>query len=386
MEIKKWHLFAFIIILFVISFFVVNLKFDKFYRVNGINNDNRVLIENYLDEEEQEYLVGNQIPIEDFIEYIEIMDFKLQNYQYYNLLKDSSRYKQTTKIIEVGNNLATRLEFLYDDAFSKAMLLVEKDLEDAFMNNESFDFQYINVYSSLKNIYPNHDYSYIDDTITYINKLNTYGIKDIGNIDETMHMLCTAYTKESLSSLFSQPYNEKISIIYNPYEFSTIVNEYNYIGEYSPKDLLLTQDLPRVRYSMYLQKDAYQALVKMYQDLSESYDKFLLVEAFESYDSLSKDEDRKPGFEESQLGLTVSISQRELAYNQFGETEMSAWLQNHAYEYGYVLRNPKNKASVTNHSYDPHIYRYVGKTLAKTLYENNLTLEEYIAGGQTIEE
>ena len=65
---------------------------------------------------------------------------------------------------------------------------------------------------------------------------------------------------------------------------------------------------------------------------------------------------------------------------------MSAWLQNHAYEYGYVLRNPKNKASVTNHSYDPHIYRYVGKTLAKTLYENNLTLEEYIAGGQTIEE
>ena len=157
MRIKKWHLFAFVIVLFVVSFFVVNLKFDKFYRVNGINNDNRVLIETYLDEDEQKYLVENQIPIEEFIKYIEIDDFKLQNYQYYNLLKNSSRYKSNTKVIDIGNNLATRLEFLYDDPLDKATLLVEKGLENAFMNNESFDFQYINVYSSLKNIYPNQD-------------------------------------------------------------------------------------------------------------------------------------------------------------------------------------------------------------------------------------
>lgn len=386
MRIKKWHLFAFVIVLFVVSFFVVNLKFDKFYRVNGINNDNRVLIETYLDEDEQKYLVENQIPIEEFIKYIEIDDFKLQNYQYYNLLKNSSRYKSNTKVIDIGNNLATRLEFLYDDPLDKATLLVEKGLENAFMNNESFNFNYINFYEMLKDIYPSGDYTYIDEVPTYIQKLELHGIKSTEDLEETMKMLCTAYTSDSLNKLMYKRYDEKINIVYNPYEFTTIVNEYNYIGEYSPKELLLTQNLPRVRYSMYLQKDAYQALVKMYQDLSEIYDKFLLVEAYESYDALSKKDNKKAGYEESQLGLTVCISQSELAYNQFEETEMSDWLQQHAHEYGYVLRYPKNKASVTNHSYDAHTYRYVGKTLAKTLYENNLTLEEYVTHHLNTEE
>ena len=56
MKLKTWHLFLVIIILFGCSFYVVNLHFDKFYRLNGINNDNRVLIEKYLSDDEQEYL------------------------------------------------------------------------------------------------------------------------------------------------------------------------------------------------------------------------------------------------------------------------------------------------------------------------------------------
>ena len=77
MRLKTWHLFLVIIVLFGCSFYVVNLNFDKFYRVNGINNDNRVLIEKYLDEDEQTYLVENQIPIHQFIDYIEYDDFHL---------------------------------------------------------------------------------------------------------------------------------------------------------------------------------------------------------------------------------------------------------------------------------------------------------------------
>ena len=82
MKLKTWHLFAIISILFVCSFFIVNQKFDKFYRVNGINNDNRVLIETYLTEDEQEYLIENQIQIDLFIDYIKEPDFLLKNYHY----------------------------------------------------------------------------------------------------------------------------------------------------------------------------------------------------------------------------------------------------------------------------------------------------------------
>lgn len=383
MKIKKWHLFAFIITLFVISFFVINLKFDKFYRLNGINNDNRVLIETYLDEDEQKYLIENQIPIEEFIRFIEIPDFKLHNYQYYNLLDQSNRYKKKSNMIYVGNNLATRLEFLYgEDALSYAKQLSDTALENAFIHSESFNFKYINIYKSLKTIYSEHDYSYIDDTNIYIAKLKLYNIVKIEDVENTMKMLCKGYTKDSLKSLMDKPYDLKVAIVYDPYEFTTIVDNHHYIGEYTPKELLLTQDLPRVRYSMYLQKDAYLALVKMYQALSEEHNRFLLVAAYSSYDTIYKDNAKLAGYSEEQLGLTVRISQRELAYNQFEETEMSDWLQKHAHEYGFILRYPKHKASVTNHAYDAHTYRYVGKSLAKTLYESNMTLDEYITQQQ----
>ena len=63
--------------------------------------------------------------------------------------------------------------------------------------------------------------------------------------------------------------------------------------------------------------------------------------------------------------------------HQFEGTDISLWLEEHAHEYGFTLRYPKNKASITGYTYDSHVYRYVGKDLAKTLYNSSLCLEEY---------
>ena len=43
------------------------------------------IFEKYLSDDEQEYLIDNQISIDLFIDYIEYDDFQLVNYQYYNL-------------------------------------------------------------------------------------------------------------------------------------------------------------------------------------------------------------------------------------------------------------------------------------------------------------
>ncbi|MCI9050109.1 MAG: M15 family metallopeptidase, partial [Coprobacillus sp.] len=162
---------------------------------------------------------------------------------------------------------------------------------------------------------------------------------------------------------------------YNPYELSTLVDHKHYIGFYEPSGLLLTQDIPRMRYAMYLQSDAYNALIKMYQDLSQNHSGFILKEAYKSAQSL---DEKEIGMNEFQLGTSISITQSQVSYKDFENTEMSKWLEEHAYEYGYILRYPKNKASVTNHAYDAHIYRYVGKSLAKSLNDSHLTLEEYL--------
>ncbi|KXU44778.1 serine-type D-Ala-D-Ala carboxypeptidase [Candidatus Stoquefichus sp. KLE1796] len=353
----------------------MNLKFDKFYRVNGINNDNRVLIEKYLDEKEQSYLIDNQISIDLFIDYIEYNDFHLENYQYYNALKATNRYRQIENILETGNSLATRLGYLFNNqSFQKAKLLIDRDLELAFLNEENFNFDYIDIYSTLAPLYAQKDYSYIQDGAEYVLRLNQMGIQTIDDLNDTMNMLTTAYNQKSLHQLLTTTLPENVHIVYNPYELSTLVDNMHYIGNYEPKGLLLVQDIPRMRYAMYLQSDAYHALLKMYQDLSQKFNGFLLKEAYVSHQDLSA---KKVGYDESQLGLTITVTQSQTTYNSFSQTEMSQWLEEHAYEYGFILRYPQRKASITNHTYDAHIYRYVGKSLAKSLHDSQMTLEEY---------
>lgn len=375
MKLKTWHLFLVIIILFGCSFYVVNLHFDKFYRVNGVNNDNRALIEKYLSDDEQEYLIDNQVSLDLFIDYIEYDDFQLVNYQYYNLLKGTNRYNKIEDILETGNSLSTRLAYLYhQQAYDQAKILVHNALEEAFLNTENFNFDYIDVYVSVKTLYQEHDYSFVQDSEQYILNLQARGYQDLQQISQIMQMLTQAYNQETLMNLLTVSLPADVNIVFNPYELDTLVNAQNYIGQYEPKELLLVQDIPRINYTMYLQKDAYNALLKLYNDLSQEYKGFLLRGAYQAPQTLAEDE---VGYNESQLGLTIVVTQTELPYQQFTNTEMSQWLEEHAYEYGFILRYPQRKASITNHAYDAHIYRYVGKSLAKSLHDSELTLEEY---------
>ncbi|WP_278560136.1 D-alanyl-D-alanine carboxypeptidase family protein, partial [Coprobacillus cateniformis] len=46
--------------------------------------------------------------------------------------------------------------------------------------------------------------------------------------------------------------------------------------------------------------------------------------------------------------------------------------------YGFVLRYPTNKNSITGVGYEPWHYRYVGKEHAKKINELGVCLEEYV--------
>lgn len=47
------------------------------------------------------------------------------------------------------------------------------------------------------------------------------------------------------------------------------------------------------------------------------------------------------------------------------------------FQFGFILRYPKDKQEITKMQYEPWHIRYVGKELARKLYEDNITLEEY---------
>ena len=370
--IKKWHLFAFVIIFFCLSFYIINLKFDKFYRVNGINNDNRVLIERYLTQDEQEYLIDNQINIDLFIDYIDYPDFILKNYQYYNLLEKTERYSKKQDILTTGNVLSSRLSYLFNDkAYTYCETLIENYLESGFLNNSNFNFDYLEYYKLIVGLYDIGDYSYVEHVALYVNRLNEL---NINNPLEAFNQLTSCYDQKSLYHLMTKSINDDQTLVFNPSDLSSIVDYKHYIGIYEPDELILVQDVTRIKYSMYLRGDAYIALLEMFNELDKELNGFLLKKAYVAPDLMDH---QSIGYDEFQLGLSIEVTKQNTPYDKFDETEIAAWLENNAYKYGYILRYPKNKASITGYEYDSHIYRYVGKELASDLYNKQITLEEY---------
>ncbi len=89
----------------------------------------------------------------------------------------------------------------------------------------------------------------------------------------------------------------------------------------------------------------------------------------------------RPGQSEHQTGLAVDISSPSVDYQlteEYGNTLEGKWLANHCYEYGFILRFPNGKEDITGYQYEPWHIRYVGLTAAKEIYEQNITLEEYL--------
>ena len=90
-----------------------------------------------------------------------------------------------------------------------------------------------------------------------------------------------------------------------------------------------------------------------------------------------------PGTSEHNLGLAADIvsstwynSHSDLTQD-FEETEHFKWLYENCADYGFILRFPKGKESITEIVYEPWHYRYVGQEVAHYIMENEITLEEF---------
>lgn len=87
-----------------------------------------------------------------------------------------------------------------------------------------------------------------------------------------------------------------------------------------------------------------------------------------------------PGTSEHNLGIVIDVVNQgytgELE-QYFEESAHFTWLYENCADYGFILRYPKGKESVTGIVYEPWHYRYVGEDVARYIMENNLTLEEY---------
>lgn len=86
------------------------------------------------------------------------------------------------------------------------------------------------------------------------------------------------------------------------------------------------------------------------------------------------------GASEHHTGLAVDIvgkNHQSLDASQ-ADTKEAKWLAEHAAEYGFILRYPKDKEEITMISFESWHYRYVGREAAEYMKEHNLCLEEFV--------
>lgn len=83
----------------------------------------------------------------------------------------------------------------------------------------------------------------------------------------------------------------------------------------------------------------------------------------------------RPGTSEHNTGLCADFN---MADDEFQQTEMYTWMCEHAEDYGFILRYPKEKEHVTGVIYESWHWRFVGINNAKAINKLGVTLEEYI--------
>lgn len=92
----------------------------------------------------------------------------------------------------------------------------------------------------------------------------------------------------------------------------------------------------------------------------------------------------RPGYSEHQTGLAADISITTLgcSITNFGATGASKWITKNAWQFGFVIRYPKNMQATTGYIWEPWHLRFVGVPLATDMKLKKIkTLEEYFGLG-----
>ena len=310
---------------------------------NEIDNDKHYL-------EYQKYQVyKKELSKKEVIEYID----KFYDKYYKNLIKLNYTYNQIISLMKYAS--IDDFQMLIDNNYSYSNI-------QPYLNINGITFKDINKYISLNK---NPIEAVLMTTYPFINSKNQV-------------------TKEYQ---ILQP--EKIEVL--------IKKGFRLSKDYEPKELV-TPNIPIAPdcNNKKLRKDAAEALEDMYQDALKkgyhlvlnsgyrSYENQLEIyeEYFRKYDKTTASKlVSKPGSSEHQLGLGVDLtSQSVIDKNRmvFGDSDEYRWVVKNAYKYGFILRYPKERCSFTGIANEPWHFRYVGKKIAKIIYDNDWILEDYI--------
>ena len=188
------------------------------------------------------------------------------------------------------------------------------------------------------------------------------------------------------------PFYSETNETKDPNSLLVLVNKYNHLPDnYKPSDLA---NVPgaygnSVPFRSIL-KESFEALQKAAKDeininllpttafrnqsfQTTLYNNYVSSDGKEKADTYSA----RPGYSEHQTGLAIDLKNTALNNTRLTDDNYK-WLENNSYKYGFIIRFPKDKEFITGYQFENWHIRYVGNDVAKTIHDNNLTLEEYI--------
>jgi D-alanyl-D-alanine carboxypeptidase len=167
-------------------------------------------------------------------------------------------------------------------------------------------------------------------------------------------------------------------------------------SDYEPTDLVPLQEyrVPTLG-SELLRRGAAEHLGSLMERAAEDGEELVVASAYRSYEEqqlsherllsvFGADADRMsapPGHSQHQLGTAVDFTNAAAGYQlwlPFAQTSAYLWLEQDAWEYGFVLAYPKGEEEQTGYEWEPWHYRYVGVENARGLQKSGLSLQEFL--------
>ncbi|MBQ9018867.1 MAG: M15 family metallopeptidase [Bacilli bacterium] len=177
------------------------------------------------------------------------------------------------------------------------------------------------------------------------------------------------------------------------FSIDMLVNKHRYLDEkFEPNDLMNIPSEYASEEDLQSSRIAFNAFKKMSEAAKKDGCEIVINSAYRSYQdqvdignyylkwygqSYVDKYVAKPGYSEHQTGLAYDIGSKKV--NIFANSKEYNWMQEHAYEYGFIERFTKRYEKITGFRMEPWHYRYVGKDIAKYIHENNISFEEYYA-------
>lgn len=348
---KLFFSFIFMVGLLICSYFIYN----KYFKEKEITSEvNKLMLENDISTEKYsktlEYVLLNNLYDEAYLDEYSDIEYN-DNENFASIL---------TTFLPLGYS-GKEINYIFKLSNKNIEKLSKSEYIDItnYYNITNFNVDNIDRYNQY---YEPNNYSY-QDVVTYVNI----------NLD----LKAYSVTKE----------------VEDPNNLLVLVNKYNFLpNNYKPEDLTYVPGAYGNNVPMRevikepfieLQKAAEEEIgiilkpTTAFRDQSFQntlYNNYVAKDGVEAADTYSA----RPGFSEHQTGLAIDLKNTLISSSTRLNDSDFEWLSNNAHRFGFIIRYPKEKVDITGYQFENWHIRYVGLNIAKTIYENNLTLEEYI--------